>query len=252
MGTDAMIARMTSRAAITPYHLDWPDLYNARDLGGTPTVAGGSLRHRALIRSDQHSALTEAGIAAVHAAEVSRIVDLRASVECREKPSPFAHTPMYVNAPVEDPVGPQPDDGLSVVEIYQRMLDRRPELFSAAVVAVAEAPPGAVAIHCAAGKDRTGVVVALVLALAGGEPDAIAADYALTQERLAEPSARFLERISDPAERERATEFFATKPETMLAVLDHLDARHGGVQSYLTGGGCTDEHFAAIRQRLIS
>jgi protein-tyrosine phosphatase len=235
-----------------PNHLDWPDLYNARDLGGMPTTGGGAIKDGALIRSDRHSKLTDAGIAAVHAAGVSRIIDLRHGVECEAQPNPFSRTPLYLNIPVEDPADSDGNDGLGLAEIYQVMLDRRPELFAEAIAAVAEAPPGAVAIHCAAGKDRTGLVVALVLSVAGVYPEAIAADYGLSEQRLAEPAQRFLAGISDPAARERIAELQATSPDTMMRVLSHLDTGHGGVDTYLGSAGCTDGHLDAIRERLIT
>jgi hypothetical protein len=125
--TDAKILCMKAN------HLDWPDLYNARDLGGLPTLDGGTILPAALIRSDQHSRLTGEGIAAVRTAGVSRILDLRHPRECEAKPNPCQGEPLYRNVSVEDPAGPNDQDGMSLAEIYCLILDSRQDLFATAV-----------------------------------------------------------------------------------------------------------------------
>lgn len=233
-------------------HLDWPECLNARDLGGLP-AARGEIRAKALVRSDNHGYLTDDGAAAVRAYGVSRIIDLRREVECAREPSPFADTTMYLHLPVQNPADPDEDkDGLDLAEIYRRLLDRRPSLFANAVTAIAEAPPGAVAVHCAGGKDRTGLVVALALSLAGVEPEVVAADYAVTEQRLQSRDAAVLAGIDDAERRELVRKLQATRPETMLAVLEHLDSKHGGVSSFLTAAGCAAPTQAAVRERLLA
>src|SRR5690606_34190818 len=113
----------------------------------------------------------------------------------------FQGSSLYRSIPVQDPADPD-NESLSLAEIYIAMLDLRPQLFAAAVGAIADAPPGPVVVHCAGGKDRTGMVVAMALRIAGVEPDVIAQDYALSQERLAEENAAVLARIEDPVLRE--------------------------------------------------
>jgi protein tyrosine/serine phosphatase len=235
---------------IVPFHLDWPNCLNARDLGGLPTREGGRIRERALVRTDGHSKLTPDGVAAVRAYGVSRIIDLRRERECLVAPSPFARTPIYQNLPVQNPADPD-NEMLTLAEIYIAMLDLRPQLFTAAVAAIADAPAGPVVVHCAGGKDRTGIVVAMALHLAGVEADVIAADYAVTETRLAEENAAFLATVSDPVLREAYRRLQPTHPSTMLATLDHLDRRYGGVAAYLAKGGLTDAQVAALRTRLV-
>jgi protein-tyrosine phosphatase len=236
---------------MTPNHLDWPALYNVRDLGGLPTRDGGAIGPGSLIRSDKHYRLTDDGIAAVRAANVSRIIDLRHARECEAEPSPFADDPIYRHVSVEDPAGPNDHDGLSLAEIYCLIIDRRPDLFAAAIAAAADAPPGAVVVHCAAGKDRTGLVVALLLSLAQVQADTIAADYALTEDRLRAPLEAYLDGLTDLVLRDRIAELSRTEPETMLRVLEHIDARHGGVSAYLEAAGCDLTVQESIRERLV-
>jgi hypothetical protein len=107
---------------------------------------------------------------------------------------------------------------------YGPMLDHNRERIAAAFEAAAAAPPGGVVVHCHAGKDRTGVLVGLLLAIAGVGPDSIADDYAATD---------------------------GCPRETMLNTLTHLDQRCGGAASYLHEAGVEPELVRAARARLV-
>ena len=200
--------------------LRWPDLRNARDLGGIATVGGGQIRERTLIRTDNHNRLDPAGRAAIRAYGVSRIVDLRWEWEASKYPSPMAADERYRLVPAcFDPTGDEdiPPDS------YRLMVDASRDRLAAALTAIAEAPPGGVVLHCHAGRDRTGVVVALALHLAGASAESIADDYALSDN---------------------------STPATMANTLAHLKAEYGGVAEYLIGSGMTPAQLAAIRARL--
>jgi len=235
--------------AVRARHLDWDGCVNVRDLGGLPTADGGTIRVGALIRSDSLCKLTEAGLATVHAAGIGRVVDLRRPAEAAGAPHPFAGQAAYVNVPVQDPADPD-HEWLELAQIYIAMLDLRPRLYTQAVAAVADAPEGAVVVHCAGGKDRTGIVVALCLTLAGVTPEVIAADYALSAGRLEASAAARVQAIADPDRRAAAARLVPTPATNMLTVLDHLDQRYGGVESYLRGNGMTAGQVASLRQRL--
>ena len=237
---------MTS-SGYRPRHLDWPGLVNARDLGGLP-VKDGQIREGALIRSDSLTRLTDPD--ALRQAGVSRIVDLRRPGESVE-PHPFADDDMYVNLPVEDPADVK-NITSTMGALYLEMLDARPELFAAALTAIAEAPPGAVLVHCAAGKDRTGLVTALALTVAGAEADVVVADYAVTAERLEPYIEAELAKIEDERQRAFWRRHQTTPAEFMTGVLDHLDEEYGGAEAYLRSGGMTDEQLSDLRERLVS
>ncbi|WP_020573179.1 tyrosine-protein phosphatase [Actinopolymorpha alba] len=232
-----------------PIHLDWPNCLNARDVGGMPTADGGTIRTGALVRTDHHGKLNADGIAALEAYGVSRIIDLRRERECERKPSPFASTDHYQNIPVQNPADSD-NETLTLAEIYMTMLDTRPKLFASAVAAIADAPAGAVVVHCAGGKDRTGMVVAMALYLAGVSPAMIAYDYSLTEQRLVDESAEYLLGVTDPEQREIVRRLQPTPATNMLATLDHLQNRHGGVSAYLQAGGLAQEQVDALRERL--
>jgi protein-tyrosine phosphatase len=230
-----------------PRHLEWPGLANARDLGGLP-VKEGRIREGALIRTESLTRLTDPD--ALREAGVSLIVDLRRPNESPE-PHPFADDEIYVNLPVEDPADLK-NIGSTMGALYLDMLDARPDLFAAALGSMAEADPGAVLVHCAAGKDRTGLVVALALSVAGADRETVAADYAVTGERLAPYVEKYLATIHDEQVREFWRGHQATPVTFMLDVLDHLENEHGGVEAYLRSGGMTDEQLTALRERLVA
>ena len=107
---------------------------------------------------------------------------------------------------------------------------------------------GGVLIHCSAGRDRTGIVIALALSLCGVGRDQIAGDYALSKARI----ARGLEGMRQTAAVRDAARRNHSAPATMRALLEHLDAAHGGAHAYLADAGLGAEHADAIRRRLLS
>ena len=144
--------------------LDWDALLNARDLGGLPTADGRETRHGALVRSDSLASLTPAGRDAVLAYGVRTVVDLRLPFELKAEPNPFAgrgrHGVAYHNVSFIDPASPPPGIATTLAEDYSSMLDRFGRRVAAVVTTIADAADGGVLIHCAAGKDRTGLIVA--------------------------------------------------------------------------------------------
>lgn len=233
-----------------PLHLDWPGLVNARDLGGLP-LKDGNVREGALIRSESLTRLDEGGVESLREAGVSRVLDLRRPGESPD-PHPFAgDDATYVNLPVEDPADIKRHTG-PMVDLYLDMVDARPELFAAALAAIADAPPGAVVVHCAGGKDRTGLVTALALTVAGAAKEVVAADYALTEERLEPLMREHLAKIVDEALREQFREYQSTPAANMITVLEHLEKEHGSVEAYLRAGGLTVEQLSALRERLVA
>lgn len=228
-------------------HLTWPECLNVRDLGGMPTTSGHITRTGALIRSDNMDRLTPAGIEAVRAAGISRIVDVRSSWECERYPSPFIDDPIWRNTPLADPDTPDEPER-SLVDQYITLLDHNSHRFAAAVAEIADAPAGCVVVHCHAGKDRTGIVVALALSLARVRPLTLAADYATVGDSQLDVATLVGTTTSDTA---TLPELQPPQPATMLATLSHLSDRYGSVEDYLRSGGLTAHQASAARTRLL-
>lgn len=230
--------------------LDWPGCRNVRDVGGLPTADGRTTRTGVLIRADSLQYLTEEGVAALRRAGVGRILDLRGEGEVTRWPTPFTGTALAVQQSLQDPADPEHGQA-TIVEACTWMLDRRPELFAAAVKAIADEQDGAVVVHCHGGKDRTGMVVALALSVAGVPEDEIVADYYLTQSRLAPWLEAQLAAEPDTSKHPEMIEFRDTRAESIVAILRHLDDEYGGPEAYLRRGGITENDLSKLKARLV-
>ncbi len=236
-----------------PTPLSWPDCRNVRDLGGLPTASGGRIREGALIRADSLARLTEEGVALVKAVGVRRIVDLRNVDEATDHP--FAtELDLYRLAPLIDPAR-EPDRNKSaergLADIYCSSLERNHRSIVEGVTAIADAPDGTVVVHCAVGKDRTGMIVALVLSVAGVPDEVIAQDYAASTECLRADHEEILASITGDAQRRKAQERMSSRPETMTILLQFVRERWGSAAGYLREHGVTDEQLDRLRARLV-
>jgi protein-tyrosine phosphatase len=237
--------------------LAWEGLLNARDLGGYRTADGRETCWGAVVRSDSLSALAPAGREALISYGVRSIVDLRLPEEVADQPNPFAepadHGISYANLSFLDPAAAPPEGAVTLADAYKRMLDRFHKEVAAVTAAIAGAPQGAVLVHCAAGKDRTGLIAALLLGLVAVAPETIAADYVLSAECLRPRDQEWLENgPGDRAEREERLRRFTPTAEVMSAVLGHLTERYGGVEAYLLQAGVAPDDLARLRARLLS
>lgn len=241
--------------------LSWDGCLNVRDLGGLPTDGGGETRRGSVIRADSVGLLTREGWEALAGAGVSRIVDLRQQFEAVEDP-PRELAIEVVDVPIFEGID---DEQWTVVQelsagasshaeaqqlVYLHFLEHAQERFATAIMAVAEAAGGAVVVHCHGGKDRTGIVAALLLRLAGVPVDEVAADYALSADRLRPRHEEWFASAETPEELERIERIAATPFESMQAVLEAIDGQYGGVEQYLLGGGLDPATVAAARSRL--
>jgi hypothetical protein len=167
--------------------LYWSGGYNSRDLGGLPTTDGGTTVSGRIVRTATLDRLTEDGWASLVDYGVRTIVDLRDEGEETEPVAPRPDAVTVVRVPVETIAGRDWFRTVHHLEgtprIFARYLTERPEAVGAIVKAVAAAGPGGVIVHCAGGRDRTGLAGLVLLALADVEPSAIAEDYALSVER---------------------------------------------------------------------
>jgi protein tyrosine/serine phosphatase len=235
-------------AAESARHLAWEGCFNVRDLGGHPTRDGGSTRFGVVVRSDSPRRLTESGWAALSEYGVRTIVDLRDPVELQDDP-PRRLELEHVHVPVLDFSDTAFWDGwrgrYDALGFYREVLERWPRRFAEAVSAVAGADDGCVLVHCLVGRDRTGLVSALVLSVAGVPPEAIAADYALSAERLAPLYEQWIAEAADPRQRARLERENVAEASAMLALLDGLDA-----EAYLREAGVTGAELESLRERL--
>jgi protein-tyrosine phosphatase len=209
------------------------------------------------VRCDDTSRLNESGRASALAYGVSTVVDLRNTVEVAEGPCPLCgHEAVeYHNVSLVDPATSAraglPDTFTTLAADYIAVLERYPDRFAQVFDIIALAQPGTVLVNCVVGKDRTGIVSALLLSLAGVSDDLIAADYALTTDLIGNRVVQWIESgHGDRSERERAVKLLEARKDVMIEVLNHLHGDRGGPVEYLRKAGLDDATIAAARRRL--
>jgi protein-tyrosine phosphatase len=217
-------------------HLVLDGTRNVRDVGGYPAADGRRTRWRTLLRSDELTRLPVASRDALVGLGLRQVIDLRWPEELAISPNTFAGTPpgpvRYTSIPLlaDDPT---PHAGLA--GMYQHVLDARGTQLADVVRALLADGGLPAVIGCAAGKDRTGVTIALLLDLAGVARDVIVEDYAISAHYFASPVAHI-----EPDDWRSRGILVDSPPEFIESALAHLDEHHGGARSLLRSHGITD------------
>ena len=212
-----------------------------------------------MVRSDDIGSLTAEGREEMRAYGVTMVVDLRAQSELDgtfdprfPRPDP-KRVPLdgvrYVHrALVDDLTLKRLGEASNMYARYLLMLDTRQDAFRDIFTSIAEAD-GAVLFHCFAGKDRTGLVAALLLSLASVQPDDIAADFAETDVQLAQQYEQWIQQAA-PERREAMRDELRCPPDRILGVLDFVETKWGGAASYLEAAGMAPSNIDRVRAKL--
>jgi protein-tyrosine phosphatase len=232
---------------------------NFRDLGGYPTADGQVVRWRQVFRSDALHLLTASDVAQLRGAlRVREVIDLRSTAELRsegrgplsEEDVRFHHVPLFDGEVRSE--DRERAAQISLADRYVFLAQLAGERIGRVITTIAQADAGAV-FHCAAGKDRTGVISALLLGLLGVSDDVIVADYVATRDNL--------DAIVD---RLNALEGYRTmlaalppdtmhaNPETMVEFLERFRAAHGSYEEYALAAGVTADSIGRLRERLLA
>lgn len=244
--------------------LVWDGCLNVRDLGGHATTDGGETRFGEIIRADSVRQLSGDGWRALVEYGVTTVVDLRGDEERDEDPPAelavdIVHAPFVeaseqerrqVDAEVEAVTAHNSIGAARTRDVYLIFLEHFRKNVARAIRAVAHAPEGGVVIHCAGGKDRTGLVAAFLLHVAGVDVEEIAADYALSEERLRPRTQAWLDAAETEAERDEILQISRTPAEVIAGVFHELGRRYGSVEGYLRRAGVGDEDLERVRARL--
>jgi protein tyrosine/serine phosphatase len=233
-------------------HLAWKGCYNARDLGGLKLRNGGETRWGTLVRSDNPERMTEATWSAVRDYGIRTRIDLRNPDEMLSSATPAGIT--KISLPLEDPAGqewwaqygPRGSHIYGTPLYYASFLDRFPHQIAKVCTAIARAEPGGVLFHCAAGRDRTGLISLVLLSLADVEAEEIAADHALSNGRLIPAWDELNLEDQTPAIENVLARNNTTARESLLATIAAFDTA-----KYLAKAGMTSGDIAALRDRLV-
>ena len=242
-------------ALFVPEPLDLQGAHNVRELGGYPTVDGGcTLTHRVL-RGDELTRITPGDRAKLLEYGLHRVIDLRSSLENEREPNPFVDAPYveYANIPLLDGMNSSNFLGTlpsSLGELYVGLLEDSASDLGRVMSMLAEPSTGVTLVHCTMGKDRTGVVSALLLLVAGVSEEEVVADYVATETNMAEQVAA-LKAGAARAGIEVPGALLGAEPQSMRTMLDHLRERYGTVGAYLTTRcGCKSETIERLRALL--
>jgi protein-tyrosine phosphatase len=229
---------------------------NFRDLGGYAAGAGSRTRWRTLFRADGLGELTEADLSMFRMLGIRTVIDLRSGSELERgrfdvdaHPVAFHHFPFIEELPDAQEFDRQP--GLLGSQYQEILRDAGCQILAALeVLATPEALPAV--FHCTAGKDRTGVLSAIVLSLLGVDEPTVVADYALSGAAMLRLRAKLMVKYPEGRETlESIDEVFSADPAQMEQLLDHLRELYGSVASYVAGLGAGPGLVDGLRAALL-
>ena len=229
---------------------------NFRDLGGYVANGGLRTRWRTLFRADGLGELTEADLSVLRALGIRTVIDLRSGQELERgrfdvdaHPVAFHHFPFIEELPDAEAFERRP--GLLGAQ-YQEMLSGAGAQILAALQVLAAPDALPAVFHCTAGKDRTGVLSAIVLSLLGVDEPTVVADYALSGEAMERLRAKLILKYPDGRDAiENLDEVFSADPSQMELLLDHLRERYGSVDEYVAGIGAGPGLVEGLRAGLL-
>jgi protein-tyrosine phosphatase len=229
---------------------------NFRDLGGYATSGGTRTRWRTLFRADGLGELTEADLSVLRTLGIRTVIDLRSGSELQQgvfdvdaHPVAFHHFPFIEKLPDAQDFERRP--GLLGSQYLEMVRDAGDQILAALeVLATPDALPAV--FHCTAGKDRTGVLSAIVLSLLGVDEPTVVADYALSGAAMQRLRAKLVEKYPEGRETiESIDEVFSAEPAQMEVLLDHVRDEYGSVRAYIEGLGAGPDLVVGLRRALL-
>jgi protein-tyrosine phosphatase len=234
-------------------HIELPGVLNLRDLGNYPAAGGRAVRWRALLRSDALHQLDPEGLAFLAGLDLRTVLDLRTPPETMAAPSRLDGLAAQVTH-VSILRGDLQSLPLDLEAIYRYMVGDCADAIAEAIKVLCAADALPALVHCSAGKDRTGIVVALVLAVLGVPDEVIAADYALSSQYLDPDSTQAIGQLqaSTGLGDSLTRPLLISPPALILDVLSWIRAASGSVDGYLLDHGLSRAELDQLRSGLIA
>jgi protein-tyrosine phosphatase len=239
-------------------HLELPNLFNLRDLGGYPAADGQTVRWRVLFRADGLQRIAAEDVHGLADLGIKTVVDLRRPDEVelkRLEAEDLAYHHHSVQPADWDVTAYDDEIGSArfLADRYLEMTRLRGDAVASVLRLIAAPDNAPLAFHCAAGKDRTGVIAALTLSLLGVDDDDIAADYALSSaatDRWVEWARVHRPEVVD-AVLKLPGPWLVAPAEAITMFLADLRAEHGSVEAYVASIGIDDAMIAELRRHLL-
>ncbi|WP_164821404.1 tyrosine-protein phosphatase [Paenibacillus koleovorans] len=228
---------------------------NTRDIGGYPVSKNERIRWGKLVRADSMDQLTSNDQQQLLAYGVKCIIDIRDPFELEKSPNVFSgDTDLhYVNIPILG--DPQVSEALGKASDLTAKYVVTLELCQPQIRSILEtfikSADGCTIIHCSAGKDRTGLLIALLLAAVGVSKDIILEDYAISEIYLAPKIEHWLSGAKTEAAKQNILANMTSSPEVLEGALTHLDQQYGGVLQYLERIGIAQQQIHSISSKLV-
>jgi len=258
-----MSALAISEEELVARRIELTGTFNVRDIGGYPTDDGRSTKWKTVLRGDALHKVDDEGRATLAGLGLRTSLDLREIEERTASPDRLHEEVQLVTLPLFSYAAPgtMVSEGgeldrasmTSLSEVYLHLVRERGHVLAMALGALAEPDALPAIIHCTAGKDRTGVVVALLLSVLGVSDDIVAADFAATSLFLDEDFRRGVAEQTAAAglDEKRLTAMLACEPELILAVLHEIRTSHGDVRSYLLAHGLSADALERLEQLIL-
>ncbi len=237
-------------------HIALEQALNFRDVGGYVTADGRRVRWRRLFRAGGLSQLSPADLGVLRQLGITTVVDLRSTAEWEmgrfpvdALPVTFHHLPIVEE--ILDPTRYQLPAGMMAARYQDYARQGGPQV-AKAISVVADPDSHPAVVHCLAGKDRTGVVVALVLALLGVDDETVAEDYALSSEAMNGLRERAMAIPDRPLRSPELTnEVFSARPDNITGLLSALRHDHGTIEDYVVSVGVKPTAIESLRTALL-
>lgn len=244
-------------------HIDLEAVHNFRDVGGYEAMGGTLVRTGAVYRADglYRLAMSESDLEVVRGLAIRTVIDLRSDQELADRGRfpvdkhevDFHHVPIIDKTWEHTDVPDFDNDVDFLVWAYEQMLEEGRDKFQRALTIIADSAQLPVVYHCAAGKDRTGLLTMLLLGILGVHDDDIVHDYALSRDAMRRMLAWLEVNYPEGAERMRSgpTYYMAAHPDAMQIIINALRERHGSFDDIAMSFGVSASTIATLRSTLL-
>jgi len=240
-------------------HIPLKGTYNMRDIGGYQTQSGNMTPWKTFYRADNPHLLDVEAMNYLYKQGLRLVIDLRSNNEVKEAPNLFASFPLveYVNLPIFEDLAPvimlqkQAVDENPLMQFYLEAIHGHGKAIKAVLRKIATIQNGAVLFNCTVGKDRTGIIAALLLGLAGVSDEGIVYDYTLTADLIPALASKLLaESKARGFNIEKHSKMLESPSEVMRMMLSDIRTKFGSIEDYLKEIGMTHKELQHLKQLL--